>query len=204
MTHSDARQAEDDLAFIRRLMEGARENAGDHSPHLILWGCLQAAAELLAHLVRQGVLQVSINAIWAVALGIGFAGSRLLTQRTRKRAPVNTLVDRLLVAIWIGCALALSLVGFLGAATGSLPPALTPGIKSVIIGSAFFSSAFLPDRAFYRLLASAWWILGGALLVHPWQHAPLMLACAQILLMAVPGVVLRMRRVPPRRVHLIP
>lgn len=43
---------EDDLAFIRRLMEGARAAEVDHSGHLILWGFLQAAAAGLAYLVQ--------------------------------------------------------------------------------------------------------------------------------------------------------
>ncbi|WP_238315052.1 hypothetical protein, partial [Methylobacterium organophilum] len=69
---------EDDLAFIRRLMQGARVSAAGHSGHLILWGFLQAAAGGMAQLVRQGVFHLSINWIWAVAIGIGFTGSGLL------------------------------------------------------------------------------------------------------------------------------
>jgi len=38
---------EDDLAFIRRVMAGARETASDGSGHLILWGSLLAAAQTL-------------------------------------------------------------------------------------------------------------------------------------------------------------
>ena len=194
---------EDDLAFIRRLMEGARENVSDHSPHLILWGCLQATAEVLAHLARHGVFLVSITGIWAVVVAIGFAGSWLLAHRTHKSAPVNSLVNRILAAIWIGLGLALTLIGFLGAGTGSLPPQVTPGVKAVIIGSAFFASAFLPSRTLYWLLAAAWWILGGTLLVWPFPDAGLAMAGGQVLFMVVPGLVLRARRGRPIRLHVL-
>ena len=44
-------------------------------------------AEGLAHLVRQGVLVVSINVIGVVAVGIGSAASWLIAHRTRKWGP---------------------------------------------------------------------------------------------------------------------
>ena len=194
---------EDDLAFIRRVMEGARETVADHSGHLILWGLLPATAYVLTYLAGQGALQVSINAVWAVVVGIGFSGSWLLTRRTEKRAPVNSLVDRILAAIWIACGLSLSLVGFLGVGTGSLPSFLMPGINSVLIGSAFFASAVLPDRTAYRALAASWWMLGGWLIVRPTPEASLVVASAHLLLMLVPGLVLRARRPSPLGLHVV-
>ncbi|MXX36257.1 MAG: hypothetical protein F4107_02295 [Gemmatimonadetes bacterium] len=201
--HTPHPSPEEDLAFIRRVMQGAREVEVDHSGHLILWGFLQAAAASLAYLVRQGAFYVSINVIWAVAVGIGFAGSWLLARRLRKSAPVNSLVNRVLAAIWVGCGLSLSLVGFLGAGTGSMPSPVAPGAKSVIIGCAFFASAPLFSRTAYWALAGAWWILGGALLVRPSLGSNLVFVCAPILFMLVPGLVLRTSRRTTPRLHVI-
>ena len=204
MTQSTpAPRPEDDLALIRRLMEGAREAEVDHSGHLILWGFLQAAAASLAYLVLQGAFQASISGIWAVAVGIGFAGSGLLARRSRKSAPVNSLVNRVLAAIWVGCGLSLSLVGFLGAGLGSLPSPVMPGVKCVIIGCAFFGSAPLFNRTAYWALAAVWWILGGALLVRPDVGSNFAFVCAPILFMLVPGVMLRARRRTTPRLHVI-
>ena len=194
---------EDDLAFIRRVMEGARETASDGSGHLILWGCLLATAQTLTHLARQGGVTVSVAVIWAVTVAIGFAGSSLLGNRGLKRAPVNSLVNRILSSIWIGCALSLSLIGFLGQGFGSLPPQVAPGIEAIVIGTSFFASAVLPNHAIYWLLAAAWWILGGGLLVRPSPVSNLVIACGLVLLMVVPGVVLRARRGTSFRLQLI-
>ena len=202
-TSTSAPSPEDDLAFIRHVMEGARQTVADHSGHLILWGFLSASAYVLTYLARQDASEVPINAVWSVAVGIGFSGSWLLVRRTQKRAPVNSLVDRILAAIWIACGLSLSLVGFLGAGTGSLPPLLMPGINSVLIGSAFFASAVLPDRTSYWALAAAWWVLGGWLIVRPFPEASLVIACAHVLLMLVPGLVLRARRPSPLGLQVI-
>ena len=192
---------EDDLAFIRRVMEGARETASDGSGHLILWGCLLATAQTLTYLVRQGGMTASVTVIWAVTVGIGFAGSSLLGNRNLKRAPVNSLVNRILSSIWIGCGLSLSLVGFLGQGFGALPPQVAPGIEAVVIGTAFFASAVLPNHAIYWLLAAAWWILGGALLIRPSPAATLVIAGGLVLFMVVPGVLLRARCRTPQAVR---
>ena len=194
---------EDDLAFIRRVMEGARETASDGSGHLILWGSLLAAAQALTYLARQGGIAVSVTVVWAVAVGVGFAGSSLLGNRTLKRAPVNSMVNRILSSIWIGCALSLSLIGFLGQGFGSLPHQVAPGIQAVVIGTSFFASAVLPNHAIYWLLAAAWWILGGALLVRPSSVSTLVIAGGLVLFMVVPGLVLRARRGTSFRLHLV-
>lgn len=194
---------EDDLAFIRRVMEGARETASDGSGHLILWGCLLATAQTLTYLVRHGEMAVPITVIWGVTVGVGFAGSSLLGNRNLKRAPVNSLVNRILSSIWIGCGLSLSLIGFLGQGFGALPHQVAPGIEAVVIGTSFFASAMLPNHAIYWLLAAAWWILGGALLVRPSPVSNLVIACGLVLLMVLPGVVLRARRGSSFRLHLV-
>lgn len=198
-----ATRPEDDLAFIRRVMEGARETASDGSGHLILWGCLLATAQTLTYLVRQGDMALSVTVIWAATVAIGFAGSFLLGNRSLKRAPVNSLVNRILSSIWIGCALSLSLIGFLGQGSGSLPPRVAPGIEAVVIGTSFFASAVLPNHAIYWLLAAAWWILGGALLIRPSPVSNLVVAGGLVLLMVVPGLVLRARRGTSFRLHLV-
>lgn len=198
-----ASRPEDDLAFIRRLMEGAHQTATDNSPQLVVWGCVLALAEILAHLRRVGELSISANITWAVAVAIGFAISVSLKHRARARAPVNSLVDRILGAIWLACAISLILLGFLVGNTGSLPPDAAQGVKALVIGSAFFASAFLPGRGTYRLLALAWWILGGALLIRPFPESGLVMAAALVLLMALPGLLMRTRQKPPAQLHLI-
>ena len=183
---------EDDLAVIRRLMEGARESTSYNGSYLILWGCLLAAAETVTHLEGVGVVVVSLNLVWAVAVGTGFALSVLLGHRSWLRAPVNSLVDRMLAAIWVGCAIGLTLVGFLGNG-GSIPRFTAPGLSAVFFGSAFFACSFLPGRTAFLLLAAVWWAIGSALLIWPFSGSGLIVAAALILFLAVPGLVIRIR-----------
>lgn len=166
-------------------------------------GCLLAVAQALTYLVRHGELDVSVTLIWAATVGLGFGSSYLLGNRNRKRAPVNSLVNRILGSIWIGCGLSLSLVGFLGQGSGSLPHQVAPGIEAIVIGTAFFASAVLPNHAVYWLLAAVWWTLGGALLIWPSPASSLVIAGGLVLFMVVPGVLFRARRSSSFRLHLV-
>ena len=195
-------QAAADLAVIRRLMEGARESTSYNGSYLILWGCLIAAAETVTYLEGVGVVAVSLNLVWAVAVGIGFALSVLLGHRAWLRSPVNSLVDRMLAAIWAGCAIGLSLVGFLGSG-GSVARLTSPGLSAVFFGSAFFASSFLPGRTAFLLLAAVWWIIGGSLLVWPFSGSGLVVAAALILFLALPGLLIRIRGAAPTESRVI-
>ena len=194
MTHPNpVPRPEDDLAFIRRLMEGARETTSDNGSYLILWGCVLAAAEAVTHLVGIGIITLSGGLVWALAVGLGFAVSVLLGHRARLRAPVNSLVSRILAAIWIGCGVGLSVVGFLGIRSGSVQVLVGSGVNATFIGTAFFASSFLPGRTTYRLLATIWWVIAGALLIWPFSGSKLVMSAALIAFMAGPGLVLKLR-----------
>ncbi len=184
---------ETDLAVIRRLMEGARQSSEENSAHLVLWGCLLAAAEVFTHLVLTGSVTASLNLVWAVAVGIGVALSALIGRRSWLGAPVNSLVGRILAGIWMGCAAGLMIVGFLGSGTGALSRSAAPGVTAVFFGSAFFASSFLPSKRAYLLLAAVWWALGGALLTWPFAGSRLVLAAALVVFAAVPGLLVRIR-----------
>ena len=161
-------------------MEGARQSTSYNGAYLILWGCLLAAAETVTHLEGVGFIAVPLNLVWAIAVGIGFGLSALPGRRAWLRAPVNSLVDRMLAAIWVGCAVGLTVVGFLGSG-GSVTRLAAPGVTAVFFGSAFFASSFLPGRTAFLLLAAGWWTIGGALLIWPFSGSRLVIAAALIL-----------------------
>ena len=183
-------------------MEGARESTSYNGAYFILWGCLLAAAETVTYLVGVGVVALPLNLLWAIAVGTGFALSALIGHRAWLRAPVNSLVNRMLAATWAGCAIGLTVVGFLGGG-GSVPRLASPGLSAVFFGSAFFACSFLPGRTAFLLLAAGWWVIGGALLVWPFSGSGLVVAAALVLLMAVPGLVIRTRGAAPAESRVI-
>ncbi|WP_419161538.1 hypothetical protein [Candidatus Palauibacter sp.] len=204
MDESNSRQqVGEDLAIIRRLMEDARETVSDNGWHLVLWGGVLAAAEAIGHWADSGVLPVSSRLVWGAALGLGWGISIPLRRWRRKHAAVDSLANRILAAIWIGCGLGLMLLGFCGAQTGTLPGPVAPGVMAIVIGTAFFASSSLCDRVLFRVLAVSWWAMGGAMLIWPGPANNLVMSAGLILLMAGPGLLLTRRPRKPARMELI-
>ena len=87
----------------------------------------------------------------------------------------------------------MSVVGFTGIGR-SLPMLAWPGVSAAFLGAAFFASSFLPGRRMFRLLATVWWVIAGALLIWPFPGARLVMSGALVAFVAVPGLVLRLRR----------
>ncbi len=196
-------QAGDDLAIIRRLMEDARETVSNNGWHFVLWGSVLAVAEAFDYWADSGVLPVSPSLVWSTALGIGWGLSMPLRRWRRKHAAVDSSANRILAAIWIGCGLGLMLLGFCGARTGTLPGPIAPAVMAIVIGTAFFTSSSLCDRALFRVLAICWWALGGAMLTWPHASNNLVMSAGLILFMAGPGLVLIRRTRRPARMELI-
>ncbi|MCY3698055.1 MAG: hypothetical protein OXH46_00255 [Gemmatimonadetes bacterium] len=204
MSEANARQRMgDDLAVIRRLMEDARETVSNNGWHYVLWGSVLAVAEVFDYWAESGALPVSPRVVWSTALGLGWGISILLRRWSRKHAAVDSLANRILGAIWIGCGLGLMLLGLCGAQTGTLPGPITPAVMTMPIGTAFFASSSLCDRALFRVLAISWWALGGAMLIWPHPANNLVMSAGLILFMAGPGFLLTRRAGKPARMELV-
>ena len=197
------RQAEEDLAVIRRLMEGARENVSNNGWHLILWGGLLAMAGGIGQWADSRGLSVPLGLVWAVAVGMGWGISIPLRRRTSKQAAVDSLVNRILAAIWVGCGLGLTLLGFCGIWTGTLPEPAVPGVMAIVIGTAFFASSSFCSPGLFRGLAIVWWALGSVMLIWPGPANGLLICVSLVLFMAVPGLLLSRRVRPATRMEVI-
>ena len=200
---TSVRQAGEDLAAIRHLMESAGETVASNGWCFVLWGGLLSAAEAVSYWTHSGGPPVSLALVWAIAVGIGWATSILVQRRGLERAAVNSLASRILAAIWAGCGLSLTLLGFCGRWSGTLTGPATPGVMSVVIGTAFFASSSFCNRALFRGLAIVWWALGGTMLVWS-RHTNDLLMCAGLLLfMVLPGLLLSRGVRPSSRLYLV-
>ena len=200
---TSVQQAGEDLAAIRHLMESAQETVAINGWKLVLWGGLISAAEAVSYWTPSGGPPVPLWQVWGVAVGLGWAISISVRRRRLKRAAVNSLANRILAAIWVGCGLGLTLLGFCGRWSGTLTGPATPGVMSVVIGTAFFASSSFCNRALFRGLAIVWWALGGTMLVWS-RHINDLLMCAGLLLfMVLPGLLLSRGVRPSSRLYLV-
>jgi hypothetical protein len=186
-------QAVDDLAFIRRVLDENRGAVVDRGAHLLIWGVLTALGLVLTWFVATGALTLSIGWVWGAIMLVGWIASFAIGWRHGRRARVRTLAGRVLATVWIASAITLTLVALAGLFGGALGYEALPGVLSVVVAVPVVLTAVLTGERWLGAVAAGWWLAGGVMLFVPGMYRILLMAALALLLMAVPGAVLRAR-----------
>jgi hypothetical protein len=174
-----------ELSGIRQLMEEAARGVPDRGRHFVIWGVVMAAAVLATYAA------LPLGVVWGVALAAGWGLAIWTARRETARAPVDTLLARVLAGIWVGCGVSATLVALLAVYGGAFPAAAVPGAIALILGGGYFASSVAYRRRWMALVAGAWWLGGAAMLIWPARETLLVLAGLLVLFQIVPGVLLR-------------
>ncbi len=188
---SSAPNPADELAFIRKVMQDSRRTAVDNGMNYIFWGVWASLGAIASYI--SSVYQWKIGLyLWGGVISVGWVISWLIVRRGRQKAGTTSLANNVLGAVWMGCGIAMSLIGFVGSMT-VLGTGIT-GVLSIITGTGFYISGLVYGSLWLRYYAAIGWWLGGVLMFcFPGRHVILMLAAEMLLFQLVPGVILYRR-----------
>lgn len=178
----------EELSFIRSVIEdGRRAVVVDATPFLV-WGGLAVVGVALEYLLPR-----SFDAVWTwmVLIGLGWVYSLLAWRRRRARA--LTLADRALAAVWVGCWMAMTLVGFVGYFSGHLRGGGITASLAIIMGAGYFATGTLVAHGSVRWLGIGWWLVGTAIYLWRSPYTLALFAVMMVLLQIVPGFLLQRR-----------
>ncbi len=186
-------QAREDLAAIRRLMEGGQRVVNTAGPHFVAWGLLTSAALVATYVLGRNGDGRLIGWVWIIAVAVGWVASIALTVAGVRGERVSSPAGRMLGGLWIGAGVTMTLLGFAAPAGGGLAWSAITGVLAAVLGAAYFASGFLVGARWMQGAAGLWW--GGALymLLAPGPQGLLVTAALVVLLEIVPGVLLTLR-----------
>ena len=199
--NSDDRVRED-IAFIRRAVEQGRSYADACSLDMLIWGVAVAAAYLGTYATVKGWWRVQPNLLWAVCIVLPWLYSlRGMLRRLLSGAPpvaTRPPISQALQMLWFGCGIFLSTFAVAVIVAGEMRQGWFNAVSAGILGIAFFTSSYLCNLPWMRLVAVGWWI--GALSLYALRHhveVLLLAAALMLILLALPGFVLWRRRPTP-------
>lgn len=181
--HPEAR----DLEAIRRLMETAQAGVPGAWPYFVIWGTVTTLALLVTYVALRGA-PISIGWTWGVALAAGWLASLGVGRRQTERATVGNLLHRVVAGIWIGTAVAVTLLVTLGMLAHAVAASALPGLVSILLGSAWFASSFAYRDVRLRVMAVGWWVGGGAMLAWRGPWTLLLMAGLVVAFDLIPGL----------------
>jgi hypothetical protein len=186
--------AQQELTFIRKVIQDSRLTLVDNGVEYIYWGVLVACGMFGTYVLDR--LQAAEWAIggwinltlWIAVMGGGWACSLIRHLRRRRLARVHTLAGRMLGTIWLACGIAIMMLIFVLGPLGKADP--SPAI-AVVLGIGFFLSGVLMDFAPLRWASLCWW--AGAVVLALIRSLPaemLVFGGMMIAFQVVPGIIL--------------
>jgi len=192
----DPERAREDMEMIRRMMEESRRVVTTGRHHYVAWGTLITAALLLTWTAATGRTSLPVGWVWAGAVALGWAFSAWAVVRWDRRAPVSNLAGRTMGGLWIGTGVCLTLVGFLGPASGQMGGSALLGTIAAVLGATTLATAAIQGSTRTGAIAAGWWVGSAVLFLWPGRHALLVAAALMVVLHLLPGLLLFRGRRP--------
>jgi hypothetical protein len=191
MSENDLRE---EIAFIRRAIEEGRGYATGWSGDMMVWGVLIAAAYLGTYATRRGWWAADANLLCWGAVGVAWLYS---LQRVVRRvmagssSPTPRPMVQAVRMLWLGCGIVLTTLGVAVSIAGDWNQGWYFAVSCGVLGICFFTSSFLFNLGWMRLVAVGWWAgeLAAYALRYQLEVLPLS-AALMLLLLALPGFVL--------------
>lgn len=197
----DPKTAQEELAFIRKVIVDSRRVAVDNGLDYIVWGVLVSAGMFATVALEQ--LRVRGNAylwLWIAVMGGGWAFSLVRHLRESSAQAVRTLSGSILNSLWLSCGIVIMILIFVGGPLLRQSP--SPAIAAVL-GIGYLVSGVLLDFTYFKVSAIALWAGSAAMFYLESQsgralfsgfHADILLfAVMMVLFQVLPGIILYRR-----------
>ena len=183
------REAQADLAYIRRLMVDTRRAACLSGGYFIVWGIVVGAALFATWLQLTGTLAYKPFITWTLCFVVGSLGTLYLVRQEMKE-PVKSPGGRLIGTVWTSLGVTQLVLFFAGLGSQALPGEHMPALFSTLVGSGVFLTGVLAGLNWMRNLAFAWWAGAVVMFFWPGLHVLLLMGLMLVVLYVVPGLVL--------------
>ncbi len=187
MTDLDAQQ---ELAFIKKVMTDSRKILIDDGKATIFWGLLISFGLLITYFsVAQG-WETSLSWFWPALIGFGWTYTIVTEIRHERKRRVKTFAGKIVGAVWIAFGISATILGFVGTVSGAYHGVFISPLIAVLLGTAFLVCGVLYGKSWVSYLSIGWW--GGAIAMFFMHNLETLLVMIGMLILfqVIPGLVL--------------
>lgn len=183
----DIKQAELEIAVIKKIMEDSRKAVYDTSIQGIFWVTVMAPAILANYLMfvfHFGLQYVGL--LWMTAVLIGTIGSIIIARKEKRTVRVKTFAGKLLATIGIGIGCANVIFSIASGVAHAFDPLYIVSVDSVVMGMGFYVIGIIQQLKTLKYISFIWWAGAIFFFVFPSIHCLLFLAVILILTVWLP------------------
>ena len=187
MTDLDAQQ---ELAFIKKVMTDSRKILIDDGKGTIFWGLLISFGLLITYLSVAQRWESTLSWFWPALIGFGWIYTIVTEIRHERKRRAITFAGKIVGAVWIAFGISATIIGFVGTVSGAYHSVIISPLIAVLLGNAFLVSGLLYGKSWVSYLSIGWW--GGAIIMFFMQNLETLLIMIgmMILFQVIPGIIL--------------
>lgn len=181
---------QDELLYIKKIIEDSKRNIIDDGRDLISWGVIVVIGLTSTYFSLWTRSYLSMQIIWVVLGAFGWSLSYYFHRHGEKRSRVKNFATKIMSSVWIACGLALTIFLFTGMFFQVYPPVFISPLAAIILGIGYFVTGDIAELKWMKALTIGWW--GGALymLFFPNAEGILVLAGMMFFFQTIPGIII--------------
>jgi hypothetical protein len=189
----ETKQAESEIAVIKKIMEDSKRIAASDGKDFILWGVLVLLGVLGMYYLLMMNLYDYIGLLWGIDILIGWIFSITMHIRSQRKSRVHTFAGKILGGLWASCGIAMSIIGFVAGMTGALSGWTIFPVIGIILGIAYFVTGIIYGYTWVNYLSFGWWIGSIFMLFFPGIYNLIVFAFMMTFLQIIPGIIFYLR-----------
>jgi hypothetical protein len=187
MAEIDAQQ---ELAFIKKVMNDSRKILIDDGKGFIFWGILVTIGLLLTYLAIAGKWAASMGWLWPGLIAFGWIYTIVTNIRHERKRRSKTFAGKIMGGLWFSVGVSATILGFVGTYTGAYHGVHISPLISVVLGIGYLLSGLLYGKAWLSLLSIGWWAGAVVMLFMQNLETILIMICMMFFFQIVPGLIL--------------
>jgi hypothetical protein len=155
---------EQDLQFIKKVLEDNRKRLVDNGIFYILWGFMAVLGTGISYIFIYLDMLYIFPYFWLGFFFMFFIIQRFMDKKKETNQHVTSFGWKIFNAVWLASGIAIILLCFLYFSTSLIPVTVFLFIIALIFGIAYFLSGIINDLKFITRLSYAWWVSAVVLL----------------------------------------
>ncbi len=177
------------LDFIKSIMDDSQKVLADNGMGFIVWGILILLAGLLSFILDQFQMSQYVGWAYVFIVSLGWIYMMSYDRKREKQTIGNPLIRKVIGSIWIAVLLSMTILGFVGGASGAINLDYMSAVMYTVLGTAYFLQGVITGKMWVRNLGLAWW--GGSIILFfiKGPAAITLMILMMIGLQIVPGII---------------
>ena len=182
--------AQQEIAFIKKVMQDSRKVVYADGKEFIYWGIIVVICLLFTYFSVYFKAERYIFYFWLILMALGFIGNSLFFGKRYKKSKVRSLAGNLLGLIWGANGAAMLIVGFIGGFSGAINGVFISPLMCIFLGVSYLLSGYIYGKKWVSYLTAFWWAGAIAMFFFPGLYTVLLMAGMMVVLQIIPGIIL--------------